>query len=195
MRQQLLDLLDIQDDCCRRPLSIMLVFLSRFARFVRPPPFRGAILAQVWPACRHNPVRLRRLEPDAGPTVPQAGHRRRSWTWSAIPTCPPSTTKSPELAAAGNADLADDHAVPADLRVVPDLHQIIDLGAFADHRVAQRAAVDGGAGADLDPVLDDDAAELRNLDVARRRTTQSRSRAGRSARPAGSAHRRRYRHG
>ena len=66
-------------------------------------------------------------------------------------------------------DLGDQHAMAADLHVVADLHQIIDLGALADHRVAQGAAVDGGAGADLDPVLDDDPAQLRNLRHARLR--------------------------
>ena len=44
-----------------------------------------------------------------------------------------------------------------------DMHEIIDFGAFADHGVADAAAVDGGAGADLDVVVDDDAADLRNL--------------------------------
>ena len=46
-----------------------------------------------------------------------------------------------------------------------DLDQIIDLGALADHRVAAGAAVDRGVGADLDVVLDDDAADLRHLQV------------------------------
>ena len=50
--------------------------------------------------------------------------------------------------------------------IVGDLDEIVDLGALADHGVADRAAVDGGVGADLDIVLDDDAADLRNLVVA-----------------------------
>ena len=57
----------------------------------------------------------------------------------------------------------------ADLHIVADLNQIIDLGALADHRVAQRAAVDGGGGADLDPVLDDDPAQLGDLHMSARR--------------------------
>ena len=48
-----------------------------------------------------------------------------------------------------------------------DLHQIVDLGALADDGVADRAAVDRGVGADLDVVLDDDAADLRHLRDAR----------------------------
>ena len=48
-----------------------------------------------------------------------------------------------------------------------DHDQIIELAAFADHRVGQRAAVDGGAGADLDIVLHDDPAQLRHLEIVR----------------------------
>ena len=52
--------------------------------------------------------------------------------------------------------------------VVRDLDEVIDLRPLADHRVAARAAVDRGVGADLDVVLDDDAADLRHLQVALR---------------------------
>ena len=51
-------------------------------------------------------------------------------------------------------DLSHQDTGPADLHVVPDLHQIVDAGAGADDGVFQRAAVDGGVGADLDVVLD-----------------------------------------
>ena len=71
-----------------------------------------------------------------------------------------------EFAAAGNPRLRDDHAMPAYPAVVPDLHQIINFRAFADHRVAKRAAIDGGAGAYLNPVLNDHPAELWNFGVA-----------------------------
>ncbi len=57
---------------------------------------------------------------------------------------------------------AGDEAVSADAHVVGDLHEIVDLGVFADDRVGHGAAVDGRVGADLDIVLDDDAADLRN---------------------------------
>ena len=56
--------------------------------------------------------------------------------------------------------------MPADRHIVADLDLIVDFGAFADHRVAQAAAVDGGSGADLDVVLDQDAAGLRHLQMA-----------------------------
>ena len=47
--------------------------------------------------------------------------------------------------------------------VVADLDEIVDLGALADHGVADGAAVDGRVGADLDIILDDDPADLRHL--------------------------------
>ena len=73
-----------------------------------------------------------------------------------------------EDAGAGNAALRDEHAMPADDDVVADLHEVVDLGALADDGVAVGAAIDRRAGADLDVVLDDDAADLRHLEVAAR---------------------------
>ena len=61
--------------------------------------------------------------------------------------------------------LRNQNAVPADDDVVADLHEIIDFRALADDRVAIGAAVDGRAGADLDVVLDDDAPDLRHLEM------------------------------
>src|SRR5687767_2539104 len=61
--------------------------------------------------------------------------------------------------------LGNDHAMPSNGHVMGDLDEIVDLGALADHRIAMRAAVDGGPGADLDVVLDDDAPDLGHLDV------------------------------
>ena len=85
------------------------------------------------------------------------------------PTRAPSTTKSSSVAAAGNARLRHHDAMAANADIVADLDEVVDLGALADHGVADGAAVDGGAGADLDVVLDDDAADLRHLEVAARR--------------------------
>ena len=56
--------------------------------------------------------------------------------------------------------------MPADRDVVTNLHLIVDLGALADHGIAAGAAIDRRARTDLDVVLDNDAAELRNLDQA-----------------------------
>src|SRR5262249_14905531 len=67
---------------------------------------------------------------------------------------------------AGNAGLAGEQAVAADLDVVRDLDQIVDLAPLADHGVADRTAVDGRVGADLDVVLNDDPSDLRHLGVA-----------------------------
>ena len=56
----------------------------------------------------------------------------------------------------------------ADDDVVADLHEVVDLGALADDRVARRAAIDRRVGADLDVVLNDDAAHLRHLQMPAR---------------------------
>ena len=53
----------------------------------------------------------------------------------------------------------------ADHDVVPDLDEIVDFCATADFCVAQGAPVDGAVGADLNIVLDDYSADLRNLAV------------------------------
>ena len=58
--------------------------------------------------------------------------------------------------------------MPSDRDVVSDLDQIVDLGALADHGIAGRAAIDRRVGADLDVVLDDDAARLRDFLMALR---------------------------
>ena len=70
--------------------------------------------------------------------------------------------------ATGYSDLRDQDAMAANRHVVPDLHQVIDLGTLADHGVADGAAVDHGPCADLDIVLNDDAAELRHFLMAPR---------------------------
>src|SRR5215475_7161587 len=57
-------------------------------------------------------------------------------------------------------------AMPPNHDVVPDLHQIINFGAFADHRVVEGSAIDAAVGADLHVVVDDHAADLRHLEMA-----------------------------
>ena len=54
--------------------------------------------------------------------------------------------------AAGKPGLSGDHYVFPDLAVVPDVHQIIDLGAAADACNLQRSTIDGRVGPDLDVV-------------------------------------------
>ena len=59
------------------------------------------------------------------------------------------------------AHLRHDQAQPADAHVVRDVHEVVDLRARADHRVVDAAAVDRRVRADLDVVLDDAAADVR----------------------------------
>src|SRR5207253_1870602 len=51
----------------------------------------------------------------------------------------------------------------ADADVVSDLHEVVDLRSLADHRLAERGAVDGRAGADLDVVFNAHDSDLRDL--------------------------------
>src|SRR5882724_13628188 len=68
--------------------------------------------------------------------------------------------------AAAEAGLSDNDAMAADDAVVSDLAEIIDLGSFADHGIAHSATVDPGAGTNLDGVMNDNAADLRDFDMA-----------------------------
>src|SRR5262245_57729791 len=66
----------------------------------------------------------------------------------------------------GNSGLRHDDAAAPEADVVPDLHQIVDHAARSDDRVAGAAAIDAGIGADLGVLAEQDAPELRHLDVA-----------------------------
>ena len=68
-----------------------------------------------------------------------------------------------DLGAAGDADLRRHQHVAPDAHAVRDLHQVVDLGAGLDARLADRRTIDGGVRAELDVVLDDDGGDLRNL--------------------------------
>ena len=83
----------------------------------------------------------------------------------ATPTCPASTTSSSIDGAAGDADLRREQHALADGDAVRNLHEVVDLGAGADARLADRRPIDRGVGADLDVVFDDDVGVLRNLQV------------------------------
>ena len=77
-------------------------------------------------------------------------------------------------------DAARDHGVRADHAVVADLDLVVELHAVLDHGVVERAAVDGGVGADLDVVADAHRAHLRDLHPA--------ARVGRHAEAVGADH-------
>src|SRR6202030_4236197 len=62
-------------------------------------------------------------------------------------------------------DLGRKQAMPANGHIVTDLDLIVDFGPLADDGVAQAAAVDGRARPDLDVVLDQHPAGLRNLEI------------------------------
>src|SRR5665213_841492 len=68
--------------------------------------------------------------------------------------------------AAAQSRLRDDDAVAADYAIVTDLTEVIDLGAFADHGVANAAPIDPRSRTDLDIVVNDDTAKLRHLGMS-----------------------------
>jgi len=76
------------------------------------------------------------------------------------------TAPVPTPAAACHARLADEDHVRADVRVVGDLHEVVDLGATADARLAEGGPIDAAVAADVHVVLDDHLPELRHLAVA-----------------------------
>ncbi len=70
------------------------------------------------------------------------------------------------LAASGDADLAAQQVVWADLVIVADHNQVIDLGPFADPRGLEGCTVDRAIRADFDVVVDLEPASMWNLDMA-----------------------------
>lgn len=70
-----------------------------------------------------------------------------------------------DLGASGDADLRAEEIVLADLDIMSQMAKVIDLGAAADDGVIHRTVVDGRAGADLDVISDDSAAELTDVMV------------------------------
>src|SRR4051812_17587113 len=56
--------------------------------------------------------------------------------------------------AAGNAALRGDDDVASELRIVADVHQVVELYAGTDDGRVERAAIDGDVSADLDIIAD-----------------------------------------
>jgi len=55
---------------------------------------------------------------------------------------------------------------------VRDVHEVVELRPAADARRAESPAIDGAVRADLDVVLDDDGADLRDLGPALARSSK-----------------------
>src|SRR3990170_2794577 len=74
---------------------------------------------------------------------------------------------APDAARPRDPYLGHEDHVLAQLTVVPDLHQIVDLAPPADHRVAQGPAIDGRVGPDFHVIADAQPAHLGDLAVDR----------------------------
>ena len=188
MRQERKQLLDVEafdrrappSRSFRSPSSRSVPAAARSCRpFSRPRPGRAAsFLHRGRPSrknCAHRSSPARR--PSARPAgivmhhprrPPQSARRRRSSDAPSRPAWPPSAAKSPMTVDPETPDWETRTQWRPIDDVVADLHEIVDLGAFADDRVAIGAAVDRRPGADLDVVLDDDAADLRHFQMALR---------------------------
>ena len=70
-----------------------------------------------------------------------------------------------DFGAAGDADLRAEEIVLADFDIMSEMAKVIDLGTASNDGIVHRTIVDGGAGADLDVVSDDSAAELTDVMV------------------------------
>ena len=68
--------------------------------------------------------------------------------------------------AARDASLRGDHDILANLAVVADVHEVVDLRPAANARKVERAAVDRGIGADFDVIFNFQAADLGEFFVA-----------------------------
>src|SRR6185369_17653936 len=80
-------------------------------------------------------------------------------------------TENDEIAhldTAREAYLGRNDAMPPDTRVVPNLDQIINLGALAYHRIGQRSPVDAAIGTDFDSILNDNPPNLRDFEMSAR---------------------------
>src|SRR5439155_22013443 len=71
-----------------------------------------------------------------------------------------------QYARAGDASLRRNHCMRADLHVVADVHQVIELHTFCNARVVERTTIDCGVRAYLNIVANLDNAHLRKFPVA-----------------------------
>ncbi len=76
--------------------------------------------------------------------------------------------KVAKLNAARQTHFRREYAMPANEGVVPNMNEIINLGAFTDHRIGQSAPIDAGIRPNLDVVLNDDTTKLRDFEVPAR---------------------------
>ena len=74
---------------------------------------------------------------------------------------PAETCSIAKFDGAGNPAKCRDDAIPANADIVSNLAEIVDLGAFADHRVVERAAINRRVRPDADVILHDHPAEMR----------------------------------
>jgi hypothetical protein len=90
------------------------------------------------------------------------------------PTLTPDHDKILKPRAPRDPDLTGENAASPENDVVPDLHQIINHRASANHGVGSGSSIDRGVGADVHIIANQDPAELGDFDRTRpvRRETE-----------------------
>ena len=92
------------------------------------------------------------------------------------PCATPKLCAVSDIYAAGNASVGGHNAVASHADVVGDLHQVVDFRILPDHGVIIGPAVNGCVGPDGDPVLNDHATQLWDIDQARRARSRAKTR-------------------
>ncbi len=98
---------------------------------------------------------------DAGLT--DGDHAPPDGEMAADPHLPAEHDVVANLRAPRDADLRGHQHVAPDDDAVGDLHEVVDLRARLDARLADGGTIDGGVGAELDVVFDDDCRDLGDL--------------------------------
>ena len=116
---------------------------SRPSSFPPPPPRRLASRASMASSRRHSSTGRPACRPCALPAATSfvgMGRRRNLRARADLDVArrsrlPAHDDEVAKLGRTRNTGLGHDHAMPADHHVVPDLHEIINFRALADHRV------------------------------------------------------------
>ena len=148
-----------------RPLFAPSGFLQRLKLFLElsnldyqvRKPAQGGLLAKALPVREGGCSADDRLGGDIVGNAAAGGEHRSVPDLHVIAngTLAPYHDARAKANAARQPRLANDDAVRANLSVVTDLNEVIDLGSMADAGGAELGAVDADARADLDIVFDD----------------------------------------
>ena len=128
---------------------------------MRPTMRRQTPASSLGSAEEYTPGLSMECEMNEVPSTTTSSH---NVMWPVDPRVAAQDAALADHAAAGDGDAGGQRRVRTDAAVVRDHDEVVELDAFFDDGVVERAAVDGGVGADFDVVTDVHAADLRHLD-------------------------------